>query len=110
MHPAVAADFLHSGAEWIESAILFDSHFDERIHPDHVVCVTAPITTRIQRVISRDHITREKAQEWINRQLPQETLLDRSDFEIVNDGRLPLGPQLDNVLKAIRSMKKQPNK
>lgn len=110
VHPAVAADFLHSGAEWIESAILFDSHFDERIHPDHVVCVTAPITTRIQRVISRDHITREKAQEWINRQLPQETLLDRSDFEIVNDGRLPLGPQLDKVLKAIQSRKIQLNK
>lgn len=66
VHPAVAEDFLRSGAQWLESAILFDSGFDERIHPDYVVSVTAPIETRLERVMTRDGIDREKAMAWIS--------------------------------------------
>lgn len=101
VHPAVASDFLSSGLEWVESAILFESHFDQRIRPDHILGVTAPLETRVQRVMSRDGITRQKALEWIGCQLPQEELCARCDFEVVNDGHLPLQPQLDRVLKAI---------
>lgn len=101
VHPAVARDFLQSGAEWVESAILFDSHFDQRIHPDHVVCVTAPLEVRLQRVIQRDHATRDQALAWIHRQLSQDIVRDRSDFEIVNDGFLSLTPQLDSVLSTL---------
>src|SRR3712207_6452886 len=38
VHPAVARDFQASGLDWLESAILFDSGFDRRIHFDRVVC------------------------------------------------------------------------
>ena len=31
IHPAVAEDFMNSGYDWLESAILFDSGFDKRI-------------------------------------------------------------------------------
>lgn len=103
VHPAVAADFLSSGLQWVETAILFESRFDRRVQPDHVVCVTAPVEVRLSRVMSRDHITREKAQEWMRRQLPQHEVRARSDFEIVNDGVLPLEAQVDAVLKAIYS-------
>lgn len=103
VHPAVAHDFLHSGAEWVESAILFDSHFDQRIHPNHVVCVTAPLEVRLRRVIQRDHTTRDQALAWIHRQLSQDIVRDKSDFEIVNDGFQPLAPQLDSVLGALHS-------
>lgn len=48
VHPAVAADYLHSGCEWLESAILFESNFDKRLHFDFVVCVSAPRQVRIQ--------------------------------------------------------------
>ena len=53
VHPAVARDFEQSSYEWMESAILFDSGFYRRIHLDFVVCVTAPVPVRIQRIMQR---------------------------------------------------------
>lgn len=98
IHPAVAADFENSGIDWLESAIYFDSKFDKRIRADKVICVTAPIETRISRVMNRDGITREKTLEWIGRQLPQEEVLKRSDYEIVNDGSKDIDKQLNKII------------
>ena len=103
IHPAVARDFEQSGMSWIESAILFDSRFYERTHIDKVVCVTAPIEVRIQRVMKRDAISREKTLDWINRQLPQEEVLKRSDYEIINDGIQSLDQQIDFLLTQLSS-------
>mgnify|MGYP003083034892 CR=1 FL=1 len=101
IHPAVAHDFEQSGQSWLESAILFDSGFDKRTHIDKVVCVTAPEEVRIRRVMARDSISREKTLEWIARQLPQEEVIRRSDYEIINDGIRPLAPQVDHLLSVI---------
>ncbi|MBF1621453.1 dephospho-CoA kinase [Prevotella sp.] len=101
IHPAVAHDFEQSGQSWLESAILFDSGFDKRTHIDKVVCVTAPEEVRIRRVMARDSISREKTLEWIARQLPQEEVIRRSDYEIINDGICPLAPQVDHLLSFI---------
>ena len=101
IHPAVAHDFEQSGQAWLESAILFDSGFDKRTHIDKVVCVTAPEEVRIHRVMVRDGISRDKTLEWIERQLPQEEVLRRSDYEIINDGIRPLAPQVDYLLSVI---------
>lgn len=98
VHPAVAEDFLQSGLTWIESAILFDCGFDRYV--DKVVCVTAPLETRIQRVMERDAITRDKVLEWMGKQWPQELVRSRSDFEIVNDGQ-DIGPQVDRILQQL---------
>lgn len=103
VHPAVAADYLNSGLEWMESAILFDSGFDFRIAFDYVVCVTAPLEVRISRVMARDGISREKTLEWINRQLPQEQVRSRSQFEIVNDGEKDIDKQLDYIFNQIKN-------
>lgn len=86
VHPAVARDFEQSDCEWMESAILFDSGFNRRTHFDKVVCVSAPVAVRLQRIMQRDHISQEKAQQWIDAVMPQEELIARSDYEIVNDG------------------------
>lgn len=106
VHPAVAEDFKSSGYEWLESAILFESKFNERVDFDFVVCVTAPLEVRIQRVMERDSLTRERALEWINRQMPQEEKVKRSDFEIVNDGQRDIMSQvrelIDKVNKQIK--------
>ena len=98
IHPAVARDFLSSDYQWMESAILFGSGFHRRIHFDHVICVTAPLEVRIQRVMARDGISREKTMEWISRQMPQEEVLKMSDFEIVNDGMADIDSQVRNIL------------
>ncbi len=87
VHPAVARDFEQSDCEWMESAILFDSGFHRRTHFDLVVCVSAPVagsscSASCSAIIS----LQEKAQQWIDAVMPQEELIARSDYEIVNDG------------------------
>lgn len=51
--------------------------------------------------MTRDGIDREKAMAWILRQLPQDVVRAKSDFEIVNDGIIPLSPQIDSLLEAL---------
>lgn len=102
VHPAVFDDFLNSGMQWVESAILFESGLYRLV--DRVVVVTAPEETRIGRVMRRDNISREKAIEWMQRQWPQDELLKRADYEIVNDGLQPLLPQVQRLLSTIPTL------
>lgn len=51
--------------------------------------------------MTRDGIDREKTMVWISRQLPQDVVRAKSDFEIVNDGIVPLSPQIDSLLEAL---------
>lgn len=103
VHPAVARDFLRSGYEWLESAILFESGFDRRIHPDHVVCVTAPLETRIRRVMQRDGISRDKAEAWVASQMPQQEMARRSDHVISNGDGDDLDKQIIELLQHINN-------
>ncbi len=96
VHPAVFQDFEESGMMWMESAILFESGADKLV--DRVVVVTAPEEIRIERVMQRDGITREKALQWIARQWPQEQVKARADFEIINDGQADLNSQIERLL------------
>ena len=99
VHPAVFQDFEASGMQWMESAILYESGADRLV--DKVVVVTAPEEVRIQRVMNRDNITREKALQWIARQWHQELVRERADFEIVNDGKADLEKQIEKLLKTL---------
>lgn len=99
VHPAVAEDFISSGYSWMECAILFSSGFDKLV--DKVVCVTAPLEVRVDRIIRRDNISRDNALEWIGRQMPQEEVKTLSDYEIVNDGVMDVGIQIDKILASI---------
>lgn len=101
IHPAVAQDFEQSGLNWLESAILFESNFNLRTHIDKVICVSAPLETRVNRVISRDNISQEQAQQWINGQMKQEEILALSDFEIINDGKQDIDKQIKIIIKKI---------
>ena len=101
VHPAVARDFEQSNCEWMESAILFDSGFNRRTHFDKVVCVSAPVAVRLQRIMQRDHISQEKAQQWIDAVMPQEELIARSDYEIVNDGVSDVEAQVVHLLNLL---------
>ena len=97
VHPAVFDDFIKSGMEWMESAIIFDSGIYRLV--DRVIVVTAPKEVRIQRVMQRDGISREKVKEWMSRQLPQEVVRLLADYEIVNDGQTDLNKQLNIILE-----------
>ena len=102
VHPAVARDFEQSNCEWMESAILFDSGFNRRTHFDKVVCVSAPVAVRLQRIMQRDHSSQEKAQQWIDAVMPQEELIARSDYEIVNDGVREVEAQVVHLLNLLK--------
>jgi dephospho-CoA kinase len=80
----------------MESAIMYESGIYRLV--DKVVVVTAPLELRIQRIMSRDGISREKALQWIHRQLPQEQVVARADYEIVNDGIADIDSQIDLLL------------
>ena len=97
VHPAVFRDFEESGLQWMESAILFESGINRLV--DCVIAVTAPEEIRIQRIMLRDGISREKAKEWMGRQWPQEEVRRRADFEIINDGTTDLNQQINLILE-----------
>ena len=101
VHPAVAIDFLQSPLQWVESAILFDSNFDRRIKPDMVICVTAPLQIRVERIMLRDAISREKAKAWISSQMSQDEMVRLSDVELVNDGKANLPQQIEKILELL---------
>lgn len=98
VHPAVAADFIASGCQWMECAILFESGFDKLV--DRIVAVTAPDDIRISRIMQRDAISRDSAMQWIARQWPQEKVRSLAHYEIINDGR-PLEPQINEIINHI---------
>ena len=97
---AVAADFIQSGKQWMECAILYESGFDRLV--DKVIVVTAPDGVRLQRIMLRDGIPELKARQWIERQWPQEQVRRLADYEIVNDGLLPLLPQIERIITNIQ--------
>lgn len=97
VHPAVFRDFQDSGLEWVESAILFECGMREYV--DRAICVSAPLEVRIERIMRRDGISQEKAQEWINSQMPQDEKEKLSDIVIINDGKTDLIPQIAKLLE-----------
>jgi len=100
VHPAVFRDFEQSGLRWMESAILYESGICRLV--DKAIVVTAPDEVRIRRVMQRDGISRQQVLDWMNRQLPQEEVRRRADFEIINDGQTDIDKQLNKILKAMQ--------
>ena len=100
VHPAVFRDFEESGLKWMESAILYESGINQLV--DRVIVVTAPEEIRIQRVMQRDGISREKTLQWIQRQWPQEEVRQRADYEIINDGKADIDEQIARLLPILQ--------
>ena len=96
VHPAVFRDFEESGLEWLESAIMYESGIYKLV--DRVLAVVAPKEVRIQRVMARDNISREKVLEWMDRQMPQKELIHKADYVIVNDGQAEIDKQLKKII------------
>ena len=97
VHPAVAADYLSSGCQWLESAILFDAHFDQRVTFDIIIGVVAPDEVRTERIMTRDGISREQALQWIGCQMPQETVARLCDYIISNGTGDDVEAQVEDI-------------
>lgn len=103
IHPAVADDFMRSGMNIMECAILFSSGFDRLV--DKIVCVTAPMELRIQRIMQRDGISRKKAQEWINCQMSQKEMVSRSHYIIRSGDDEVRDSDINAILPLLRRTK-----
>ena len=100
VHPVVMEDFLASGQQWMECAILYEAKLEHYV--DTVIAVSAPYEVRVERVMRRDGISRENAEEWINKQMPQEQIEERSQYVIYNDGTSSLEAQVDSILNILK--------
>lgn len=67
----------------IDAPLLLESGLDKRC--DLVIAVLANSKTRIDRIVSRDGITKEAARERIEKQIPEEELSHLCDAVIRND-------------------------
>ncbi len=99
VHPAVIDDFIHSGMQWMECAIIYEARLEQYV--DKVIAVTAPREVRIKRIMERDSIPYEKAAQWVDGQGDQDEVARRADYVIVNDGSSDLSKQVEDMLKAI---------
>lgn len=97
VHPAVAADYLSSGCQWLESAILFDANFDQRVTFDIIIGVVAPDEVRTERIMTRDGISREQALQWIGCQMPQEIVARLCDYIISNGTGDDVEAQVEDI-------------
>lgn len=91
IHPLVMADYqcwqqLHHDAPYCihEAAILIESGLSRQF--EYLIVVTAPVETRIQRVMQRDGLSRNQVNQRILNQLSDEERLQYADFQIKNDG------------------------
>ena len=67
----------------IDAPLLFESGFDKEC--DIIISVISDIETRIDRIIERDGITRDKALARINAQHSDDFLIEKSNFIIINN-------------------------
>lgn len=97
-HPATIRD----SQEWTirqkspytikEAALIFESGSAENL--DFIIGVYAPEVLRIQRVMHRDHVTREEVKARMSRQIDESIKMKLCDAVIINDEREMVLPQV----------------
>jgi dephospho-CoA kinase len=107
VHPAVKRHF----KQWLlehkhlpiiiyEAAILFESGNYKDF--DSIISVTAPLESRIQRVIERDKTTRDQVLGRINSQWTDEQRVSKSDYVIENIDCEIAKKKTEEILKILR--------
>ena len=107
IHPAVKKHF----GNWIlnyknspfviyETAILFESGSYKDC--DKIITVTAPLETRIERVIQRDKTSRENVLKRIKMQWTDDQRLGKSDFVIENINPEITKSEVGKILKILK--------
>ena len=99
IHPFVSLKF----AEWEkknesfvygikEAAIFFESGLNNKIK--ETIVVSAPEKIRIERVMKRDGLSEKSVRERMKNQWPEEELVKRSTYVLVNDNKSLLLPEI----------------
>lgn len=108
-HPAIAALLLEradayakQGANlcFVDGAVILGSPLEP--YCKRWVVVTAPREQAVQRIMQRDGISAQRAEERLSVQTPEEALLARADYVIQNDGgQKALQQQAQAVLSSL---------
>ncbi|TVR81228.1 MAG: dephospho-CoA kinase [Saprospirales bacterium] len=109
IHPRIAEDWNHWLWERLgkfpylikEAALFFESGSYREM--DKMICVSAPQSLRIQRVMDRDGATKEEIESRMNNQLSQDLKMALSDYLIINDGSLSLVKQVVSLHLKLKS-------
>lgn len=111
IHPKVKQDF----ENWVqkyhnhpfvikEAAILFESGSYQFC--DKIITVTAPENVRLQRVMSRDSVTKNQVLARMQNQWKEEEKIALSDYVIQNINIEDTKSQVDNILKTLKKNQK----
>jgi len=102
VHPLVREAFLSWSLKqgkplvFNEAAILYETEAYKKFH--EIILITAPVELRISRVMSRDGISKEQVLDRMEAQWGDDKKLSFGPFEIINDSKLPLLIQTEEVI------------
>ena len=85
-----------------EAAILFESK--SNIDLDRIICISANIKTRIDRIIKRDGRSENEIMQIISRQMDQKEKEKLSDYVLYNDGQKSIILQLTEILNKLEKV------
>ena len=109
IHPKVTLDFenwlkQNKNASFVikEVAILFETNGQNYF--DATILVTAPLDTRIQRVIERDKTPKEIILNIINNQLPEEEKIKLATYVIENKNLEKTYEIIDKLIKKLNNI------
>ena len=107
VHPRVMASFDafcrdHADCRYVmfESAILYETGLDRQM--DSMVCVYLALEDRLQRLMSRDHTSREALLKRVANQLPAEEVMMRADYVVLNYEGNPRKRQVEWIDKQLK--------
>ena len=100
VHPAVISrcESLAEIPSVLDAPQLYESGAQDKCYK--IICVTANKSTRLERIISRDGITKDEALKRINAQLSEKYYTENADYVINNNGG-DIKEQIDKILEEI---------
>ena len=101
MHPEIIrlCKEAAEGLTVIDAPQLFEAKLENDCYK--IFCVTAPRETRLKRIIGRDGLTIEEAEQRVNAQHDNDYYLRKSDYNIINDGKSDIKEQINKALEEI---------
>lgn len=101
LHPAIMelCRKAANGYTVLDAPQLFEAGGEQDCYK--VIAVTAPEDIRLERIIARDNLTKERALTRIHAQHGEKYYTDRCDYVIINDGQSNLINQVKNMMEEI---------
>lgn len=99
VHPCVFEDYRHWVSEQEnfpysikEAALMFETESYKEL--DKIIVVTAPINTRIERVVQRDNVKNDDVLKRMENQMSDRERIAKADYVLKNDGKTSLIQQV----------------